>query len=727
MNAEPEHFEDEEEDSPSIWWVLQMLWPSIRVYQKTALLLLLVLTGHVISTVALAISLETLFDKSIPEGDISGVLKTGAVLLAVILGSSIASIFQAHLVAKLSAGVVFDLQRRIYDHILGMRPLSVAKAKSGDLLARFSTDLAPVAEAVGVGVPFVAMYLLVIMGCLGTISWIDWRAGVGTLVLFGSGALLGRGFPELASEATRRFKETESDVLSLASESVRNHVLINIFGLSGHFRRRFREVASDQREAQKQSGYRLYITEMLAEYGSMALVAVAVVAGSLLAIHGHVSMGALVAIFTLLVYLQEGVYEVTSAGTNLIEASGGLARIQELFDEEQESDHSNTRVALPLKKEIRFEDVALSFGGNEVLSSVSFSIKCGQHVAIVGSSGSGKSTLLKLIMHLLEPDEGRITWDGEDLASLSRTSLRKQLGVVFQEPLLIGRTIREVIALGGDRVSDAQVQRASQAASLEGFVAKLPSGLDSPLGEEGNEMSLGQKMRIALARALVRNPSVLLLDEVSASLDIATEDQIIETVKSLPEEQTIISVTHRLSVARTADRIIVLGDGIVLEEGSHEELIQSNGYYAKMNSQQTAITVEEGALYISPERLKQIPILRRVEPQTLAVLSRAFSACEFDEGSTIIRQGDPSEEFYILYRGKLQVLVGEQEVGRLEDGDFFGEMGLLFDTPRTASIRALTPANCLRIAGDDFEKLVAGDPEIEKALRAAAQLRGSRI
>ncbi|MEM6885344.1 MAG: ATP-binding cassette domain-containing protein [Verrucomicrobiota bacterium] len=728
MKKEPDDYnEQEEKDSPGIWWVLKMLWPSIRAHQKTALLLLLALTGHVIVTVVLAISLENLFDESIPNADIPGVLKTGGVLLAVIFGASVASIYQARLVAELSAGVVFDLQRRIYDHILGMPSSTVSKARSGDLLARFSTDLAPVAQAVGVGVPFVAMYLLVVIGCLGAILWIDWRAGVGTLVLFGGGALLSHGLPELAAEATRRFKETEARVLSLASESVRSHLLINIFGLRSHFGSRFHEVASDQRAAQKESGYRIYITEMMAEYGSMALGAVAIVAGALLAIDGYVTLGALVAIFTLLVHLQEAIYEVTSAGTTLLEASGGLARIQELFDEEQEIDHPHQRVAQPLQQEIRFEDVGLSFGEKEVLSRVSCSIQCGQHVAIVGRSGSGKSTLLRLLMCLLEPASGQITWDGESFSGYSRHSLRQQMGVVFQEPLLIGRTMREVIAPVSEDISDARMEAAVRAASLEDLVKRLPDGLNSPLGEEGRELSLGQKMRIALARALVRNPSLLVLDEISASLDMATEEQIIETINALPAGQTVVSVTHRLSVARTADHIIVLGDGVVLEAGSHEALIQSGGYYANMNSQQTAITVAEDAFHIAPERLQQIPILNQVDAATLKSLSRAFSSCEFSPSDTIIQQGDPSGEFYILFRGKLQVLVGEQEVGRLEDGDFFGEMGLLFDTPRTATIQALTPAHCLRIERDDFEQLVAGVPAIEKTLQAAARLRGSRI
>jgi ATP-binding cassette subfamily B protein len=711
--------------STGFWWVLQMLWPSICAHGKTASLLALVLTGHVLSTIALAISLEKLFDEAIPNEDFTGVLSIGLVLLGVLLVATLATFLQARWVAKLSAGIVYDLQRRIYEHILRLPPLSIAKTRSGDLLARFSTDMAPVAEAVGSGVPYLIMYFFVVVGSIGTIIWIDWRAGIGTLVLFGGGALVSRRLPKLASEATREFKEAESRALSVATESIRSHLLMNVFGLEGHFGQQFEAVAADQRKAQERAGYRLYLTEMLAEYGSMSLVALAIVAGAVLSIYGYVTPGSLVAIFTLLLYVQEGVYEMASAGSTLLEASGGLARIQELLDESKEDRDEEKPTASPLERKIHFEDVKLSLGEKVVLSNLTFSIKRGQHVAIVGRSGSGKSTLLRVLMRLLEPDAGRVTWDGDDVRALSRSSLRDQLGVVFQEPILIGSTLREVIGLGRKDVSDEEIEGSIRAAVLEDFVASLPNGLTSPLAEEGGEYSMGQKMRIALARALVRNPSVLLLDEVSASLDTPTEAQIIDTISDLSKEITVISVTHRLSVAQNADHIVVLDNGEIIEEGSHQELIKAGGHYSNLYTQQTAITSHEGKLQIAPDHLAKIPILSHLGEEKRVILATKFKTVRFSPGSTIIRQGEPAKEFFIIHRGKVEVLIGDETIDQLEDGEFFGEIGLLFDVPRRATLRALTPVSCLRLDRDDFERLVAGDDEIEKALLATARFRMS--
>ena len=713
------------QENINIWWVLKTLWPSIWKHRVTAGLLILVLTGHVLSTIALAISLESLFDDAIPNKDIGGVITIGGILIGILVVASLAAVLQARWVAKLNAGIIYDLQRRLYEHILRLKSSSVSKARSGDLLARFSTDMAPVAEAVGSGVSYIVMYLFVVVGSVGAILWIDWRMGVGTLILFGGGAILGRRFPNLASKATREFKEAESQVLSAASETIRSHTLISTFGLRTYFARRFKTVAANQRKAQDQAGYRLYLAEMLAEYGSMTLVALTIVAGAFLAIYGYVTPGALVAIFTLLIYVQEGVYEMAEAGSTLLGASGGLARIQELLNRPVEDPDEEKPAIGPLVREIALNKIRLSFDGKKVLSKVSFSIKRGQHVAILGRSGSGKSTLLRLIMRLLEPDKGQLSWDGSNLQDFSRASVRDQLGVVFQEPTLIGNTIREVIAVGRDDLSDDEIEAVIRIAVLEDFAASLPSGLDTPLGEEGRELSMGQRMRLALARALVRNPSVLILDEVTAALDTSTEAQIIDTISDLTRERTIISVTHRLSVAQNADHIIILDGGKIVEEGSHEELMSLGGYYANIHAQQTAISSKGGQLQIAPEHLASIPILSNLGIDKLKLLATRFRQCRFASGSTIVRQGAPSEEFYILHRGKLEVLVGDKVVGRLDDGDFFGEMGLLFKIPRTGTVRALTPASCLRMDRDDFEHLVVGEDGIQATLLAAARYRSS--
>lgn len=717
-------FEDDDDEKDGLF-VLRELWPMVWVYPKLVSLLFFSLLGHVAATVFLALSLEKLFDKAIPNGDVRQTVLVVAALLAVIGLAMGAALVQSKVVGKLSGAVVFDLQARLLEHLLSLPPARMARARSGDLLARFSTDLASVAAAVGVAGPYLLLYALVAVGCLLAIAAMDLRAALGTFALFGFGAVLSRPMAGFASSATRKLKDAESEVLVVASETLRSYTFISVFSLRGVFVRRFAAVAKVQRAAQAQAAYRLHAAEMAAEYGSMALVAIALGGGALLASHGAISAGALVAIFTLLVYLQESVYHIAAFAGELVECSGGLARILEFLSEPVESEEEGEKLT-PLSESIRFKDLVVQYDNLTALRKVSFEIPRGQHVAIVGRSGSGKSTLLRLLMRSLDPHEGTLLWDGRDVTKASRRSLREKLGVVFQEPIIVGETVREAVRLGRPEASDADVEKALEAAALTGPKANLSAGADTPLGENGSGLSGGQKQRLALARALIREPSVLLLDEVSAALDPESERHILETIHSLPAGQTIISVTHRPLFAKGADRILLLDGGKLVEDGSHEELTARGGVYAQLYRHQTGFAEEAGRVKVTAEHLATIPMLSNCSLETLKTFAEAFAFREFESGATIIEEGARPEAFYILHRGKLDVQVGPKSVATLEDGDCFGEIGLLLDVPRTATVRTLTPVTCFRLGKEDFERLMESDKELEQALLQVVRTRSER-
>ena len=327
-------------------------------------------------------------------------------------------------------------------------------------------------------------------------------------------------------------------------------------------------------------------------------------------------------------------------------------------------------------------------------------------------------------MRLSEPDEGRVTWDGVAIGDASRASLRSHLAVVLQDPYVLGATIREAVRLGRPEATDEEVERALSAAALDEVIANLPEGADTPLDEGGRSLSGGQRQRIALARALIRGPSVLVLDEVSAALDPETEARIVETIAGVPEGVTVISVTHRPQVARSADRIVVLEDGQIVEQGTHEELVAAGGAYATIYQHQTAITVDDGDLRLSPAHLRTFPVLSGVSEDMLESLARAFETCRFEPGEILMREGDPSTEIFIIHRGRVEVTCGTRVVAQRADGECLGEMGLMFGNPRSATIRALTPTSCLRLDGSDFDRFVAADGGLEKAMLAVVKARG---
>jgi ATP-binding cassette subfamily B protein len=280
---------------------------------------------------------------------------------------------------------------------------------------------------------------------------------------------------------------------------------------------------------------------------------------------------------------------LSDVGQTIQRAAGSLARITELLDEPLTIADGPDAVPLaPVHHELRLERVSFGYDDRPVLRDLSLTIPAGQHVAIVGPSGAGKSTLLNLLLRFWDPTEGRVLVDGQDLRDLQVASLREQIGVVLQDPFIFDTTLRENIALGRPDATDAEIVAAARGARLHEYITSLPAGYDTVVGERGVRMSGGQRQRLAIARALLRQPSLLILDEPTSALDAQTEREILDTLTELAQGRTTISITHRLSLAATADRIFVLADGRLVEQGSHAELVRAGGLYRRMYDEQTS-------------------------------------------------------------------------------------------------------------------------------------------
>jgi len=243
---------------------------------------------------------------------------------------------------------------------------------------------------------------------------------------------------------------------------------------------------------------------------------------------------------------------------------------------------------------MRLEGVAFGYTAERrVLDGVDLEIPAGKRTAIVGPSGSGKSSLLQLVSRAYDPDEGRITWDGVDLAQLRLDELRGQTGVVFQDNFAFDDTIRENIRLGNVHASDLDVEQAARQAELHDFILSMPSGYDTVVGERGSLLSGGQRQRLAIARALLRNPSLLLLDEATSALDARTERLIASTLDKVSQGRTTVAVTHRLLTVTTYDQIVVVVDGRIVERGTHRQLLDLRGHYAELWAEQGAVDTTE--------------------------------------------------------------------------------------------------------------------------------------
>jgi ATP-binding cassette subfamily B protein len=377
-----------------------------------------------------------------------------------------------------------------------------------------------------------------------------------------------------------------------------------------------------------------------------------------------------------------------------------------------------------------FNNVSFEYTpGQLVLNDISFSIKNGSSVAIVGTSGSGKSTLLKLIMRIIEPNMGSISYDGVNLDLASVASIRRHSSMVLQESHVLRGTIAENIRYGSDSIGDERLYEAAKMAGIHDFITQLPLGYHTVINDRGSSLSGGQRQRIAIARAFAHDLPMLFLDEPTSMLDPINEAAINETFIELADGRTVILVSHRLAISRDFDKILVLDKGKLIEEGNHHELMAMGGFYRTMWDKQNGFMISsEGSAKITPARLRMIPIFSNLELEVLADLAAQFDSEAFEPGVRIIQEGAQGDKFYIAVRGNLKVLKKDSE-GRdvelavLSDGDHFGEIALMKSVARTASIEALSHTSCLSLSRERFKRLVETQPELFKVLTDAMSAR----
>lgn len=498
---------------------------------------------------------------------------------------------------QLEQNVIFDMRRRVYARLQRLPVGYFDQRASGDLLTRVIEDVNAVERVLIDGLE---QGVVAILSVIGVAAFLFHTNATLALVAMSPIPILAGGAIWYTLTAHRRYRkqrEASSAMNALLMDNLQGVRQIKAFSRQAHEDERFAKRAGDMRNAQ------LGIMRMWAVYGpgmgfaGAAGFALVLWVGGSLVLTGKMSSGELVGFLLFLHMFYAPIGQLHGLNQMMQSARAAGERVFDILDTPEERSAQTGGAALrePVRGEVVFEGVNFSYSeGKTALQDINLHAKPGQMIALVGPTGAGKSTVVNLLPAFYEATSGRIAIDGQDIRDVSLESLREHISVVSQEPFLFNGTLRENILYGKIEATDAELNAAAKAANCHEFISRLPDGFDTSVGERGVKLSVGEKQRVSIARALLKNAPILILDEATASVDTATERLIQEALEHLMAGRTSFVIAHRLSTIRKADQILVLRQGEIIERGTHDELLSREGLYAKLSRIQNTTTIEEG-------------------------------------------------------------------------------------------------------------------------------------
>ncbi|MEX2527700.1 MAG: ABC transporter transmembrane domain-containing protein [Gemmatimonadota bacterium] len=569
---------------------LRRLTPRLRPHGKAlGWAGVLILLGTVFG-LAFPLVVRELLDAAFLEGDARLLNQVALGLLVLFTLQAVVNFGQSYLTASVSERVVAGLRKDLFSHLVHQPPGYFTGRRVGELSSRLASDTGLVQGVLRFGVPELVRQLLFLVGALVLVTITHPRLTLVTFTTIPVAALVGW----LLGRRVRRISTRIQDRLAAAvarGEQVFTQIrTVQSFTREGWEEERFnQEVNATQDQGLERAMARASLTGAvtLAAFGAVVLV---LWEGGRLVLAGALTPGTLVAFLLYAVTIAGAISSLAGFWGNLQEAAGAARNILDLLDDPLEMEDPSDPLPLPtpLRGRVKYEGVSFRYGPELplVLHGANVELEPGERVALVGSSGAGKSTLASLLPRFFDPEEGRILLDGVDIRSLSRRDLRSVIGLVPQEPMLFAGTVAENLEYGRAGATLEEMEEAARAAHAHDFIQALPHGYSQAVGERGVTLSAGQRQRLAIARIILKRARILILDEASSSLDAESERLVQDALDRLMVGRTTLVIAHRLSTVLQADRILVLGGGMIQDQGRHDELLERSEIYGRLYRQQ---------------------------------------------------------------------------------------------------------------------------------------------
>jgi ABC-type multidrug transport system fused ATPase/permease subunit len=513
-------------------------------------------------------------------------IAAAAAIMVVIIAlvGALASYIANYYTESVGQWVANDLRMRTYHHLERLSLGYFDSHQTGALLSTITSDIQTIQSFASSATLSILVDLLTIVGMLGIMFWLNWDFTLVIVAVTPFMLLLASRFKKVVKKATHEVRKQQSNMVAVVQQGLESMRVVKAFGRQDLAQQELGEVSRATLDAAlKARRVKALLSPMVAVIVSLC-TAVVLWRGSALILAGTMTAGALIVFLSYLVQFFKPVKDLATMTNQIAQTAVGVERVLGILDADIIiPEIANARDPEAFRGEIEFDEVAFAYAADApVLQRVSFTIKPGQMVGIVGATGGGKSTIVSLIPRFYDPTAGKVKIDGVDIREYKLQSLRNQIGYVLQDTVLFRGTIRDNIAYGRAGATQDEILAAAKLANADEFISRMPHGYNTLVGDRGETLSGGQRQRIGIARAVIRNNPILILDEPTAALDTESERAVIEALDRLMRGRTVITIAHRLSTIRNCDKILVLKDGSVAEEGTHEELLALGGVYANL-------------------------------------------------------------------------------------------------------------------------------------------------